>query len=430
MWRTGFRTPMFKKPTMNRFFVVLWTATFAITNAASAQPNGSESRVLTESEAIELALVHEAHNQRWESQIQERQADATVAGAFPNPVVGYHREQLFGESSRFEETVEFEQRLPISGRHRLQHRAALEMTRAQQAQIADDRTELRRRTRELFYRLLHRQRVVEIHRQSVDRLDDTIAVMEQRVDAGESSSYELLRLRRQKAEFKATLDTEVGRIQRDREELAGWLGIASDEDSSVQPRGRLVPEKLPDEREVIDSVNEHPRLATVEHRIDAYELEADAAGRWWIPDLVVRGGFKRERHGPTQDLGFEAGVSVAVPLFYRGSGHRDRARARLIQTRATRAWRRESMTAHSLGLIRQTRRLVDAATDYQQESVERAQRILLLAEQSYDAGEAGLFALLDAHQGLLDARLRQRELAAEARHSFIELLGLIESEEK
>lgn len=416
---------------MSRFLVVfLLMATFAVTNTAWAQQDSPEPRGLTESEAIELLLRHEPHIQRWDSGIGIRQADATIAGAFPNPSVGYHREQLFAESTRFEETVELEQRLPISGRRRLQTRAAQEMIRAQQAEIADERIDLRRQVRELFYRLLYRQRVVETHRQSMERIDDTIEMMERRVDAGESSPYQLERLRRERAEFEATLNIEIGRIQSERAELAGWLGIPSDNSSSLQPRGRLLPDKLPDEQEMATSVAAHPTLVATGHRIDAYELEADAAARWWIPDLIVRGGFKRERHGSTQDLGFEAGLSVAVPLFYRGGGHRDRVRARSMQARATRTWHRESMTARTRGLVRQTRQLIDAATEYEQESVDRAQHILRLAEQSYNAGEAGLLELLDAHQGLLDARLRQLELAVEARNSFIELLSLIEPEEE
>lgn len=430
MSRASFCLHILKKPTINRFFVVLWTATFAITNGASAHQDDSDIRELTESEVIELVLEDEPHTQRWESQLQERQADATIAEAFPNPSVGYHREQLFAGPTRFEETVELEQRLPISGRRRLQTRAAREMTRAQQAQITDERTELRRQIRNLFYRLLYRQRFVEIHRQSVNRLDEAIEVMERRADVGESSAYELERLRREKADFQASLDTAASRMQQDRAELAGWLGIPPEDASSLQLRGRLLPDELPDEQDVADQIGAHPTLVAAGHRIDAYDLEAEAASRWWIPDLVVRGGFKRERHGPNGDLGFEAGLFVALPLFYRGGGHRDRARAQSMQARATRRWHQESMTARTLGLVRQTRRLVEATTDYQRESVDRSQRILRLAEQSYEVGEARLLELLDAHQGLLDARLRRLELATEARNSFVELLSLIEFKEE
>ncbi len=430
MSRIGFYIQILKKPTINRFFVVLLTLTFAIPGAASAQQDDPDVREITESEAIELLLDSEPHTQRWDHQIRERRADATVVNAIPNPSVGYQREQLFAVPTRFEETVELEQQLPISGRRRLQTRAAEKLIEVQRAEIADERTDLRRQIRALFYRLLYRQRVVEAHRHSVDRLGETIEMMEQRVDAGESSPYELERLRREKAELEATLATETGRMQSERAELAGWLGLPSDDASSLRPRGRLMPEELPDEGEVDDPITDHPRLAAAGHRIDAYELEADAAARWWIPDLVVRGGFKRERQGPTRELGFEAGLSVAVPLFYRGGGHRDRARAQSMQARATRRWHRESMSARTRGLVQKTRHIADAATDYEEESVDRAQRILRLAAQSYDAGEASLLELLDAHQGLLDARLRQLELTAEARDSFIELLSLIESEEE
>ena len=430
MSRTGFWAQTRKKPTINRFFILLLMVTTAVTNTASAQQDEPTLIRVTESEAIELALDHEPRTRRWEQEIQERRADATVAGAFPNPSVGYHREQQFAGPTRWEETVALEQRLPISGRRRLQTRAAREMTRAQQAQIADEQSRLRRQIRELFYRLVYRQRVVEIHRQSVGRLDDTIDGMEQRVDAGESSPYELERLRREKAELEATVEIEIGRIQDERAEMANWLGIPLDTASSLRPRGQLLPDEVPAQQELAESVAAHPRLMAVGHRIDAYELEADAAARWWIPDLIIHGGFKRERLGPTQELGFEVGLSVAIPLFYRGGGHRDRARARSMQARANRQWNRESMIARTRGLIGLTNQLIDAAADYEQQSVDRARHILRLAEQSYDAGEAGLLELLDAHQGLLDARLRKLELSAEARNHLIELLNFIESEEK
>lgn len=430
MSRTGFFLPNAKKPTFNRFWVVLLTATFTVINAASAQEDDLSPRVLTESEAIELLLHHDAHTQRWESQIQVRQADATIAGAFPNPSVGYSREQLFGDSTRWEETVELEQQLPISGRRGLQTRAAREMIRAQQAEIDDEQNDLRRQLRESFYQLLYRQRVVEIHRQSVERIDDAIEMMEQRVDAGESAPYELERLWRERAEFKAVVDAERGRMHSDRAVLSSWLGIPPKEAYALEVRGQLLPEELPDEGEVADAVAAHPKLVATGHRIDAYELEADAAHRWWIPDLVVRGGLKRERHGADRDLGFEAGLFVALPLFYRGGGHHDKAQAQSNQARAAQRLGRESMTAQTLGLLREARQFADAAVTHQEEGVERAQRVLRLAEQSYDAGEAGLLELLDAHQGLVDARLRQLRLTAEARNSFIELLSLIEFEEE
>ncbi len=431
VWRTFFSRQPPKKPIANRFFGFLFLVAVVITvGTASAQESVKESRAVTESQAVELLLRQQAHTDRWEARVAASEADRIIARAFPNPTLGYQREQLFSDPGQFEETIELEQRLPVSGRRGLETRAAGSTARATAADVRNEQRQMRRRIRELFYELLYQQRVVEIHEQSLLRLQESIEVMERRVDAGESSPYELERLRREEAEIAATLDTYLAQLESERIVFASWLGFAPMDDTIIEARGRLLPDELPAEKEVGDAIAAHPEIVATEHRIDAFEFEGDAAARWWIPDLVVRGGIKREGRGDSRELGVEFGLFADIPIFYRGQGHQDQARAWTIQARSQRQWNEEMMTARALGLLHQTRRLAETTVTYREDSVDGARRVMGLAEQSYEAGEAGLLELLDAHHSLLDARLRELELSAQTRRTHIELLSLIESEEE
>lgn len=431
VWQIFFSLQPVKKPIANRFFgFLILMAAVTTVGTASAQESAQEFRAVTESEAVELLLRQQIHTERWEARVATSEADRIIAGAFPNPSLGYQREQLFSDPGQFEETIEIEQRLPVSGRRGLETRAARSISRATAADVRNEQRQMRRRTRELFYELLYRRRVVEIHEQSVLRLQESIEIMERRVDAGESSPYELERLRREEAEITATLDTQLAQLESERAAFASWLGFSPRDEAIIEARGRLLPDQLPAEQVVDDAIAAHPEIAAAEHRIDAFEFEGDAAARWWIPDLMLRGGFKREGHGDSQDLGVQFGISAAIPVFYRGQGHQDRARARTIQTRFQRQWIEQQITARALGLLRQTRRLAETTLTYREDSVDGARRVLELAEQAYEAGEAGLLELLDAHQSLLDARLREIDLSAQTRRTHIELRSLIELEEE
>ena len=410
---------------MSKFLVLLMLLAFGQGPFATAwaEEVGESGQLLTEEDALQIALEHRGFAAIWQAQRTESQAEVTIAGAWPNPVVGLSREQLFGDVGASEDTLSVEQSLILSGRLGLAADAARASLRAVEQEVLAQQSLTIHHVRVAFYDLLYRQQVVAIYERAAKKLEDSIEVFGQRVEAGESSRYELERLLRERADYAAVIGEETAALYRLSGELAARLGMG-DLDISLTVAGSLLPEEIPGDEGIQRALSAHPEVLASEYRSDANALRLKSARRWWIPDLLVRGGLKRAG-GDDQHLGFEAGLAMSVPLFYRGQGEVDRAQAQMARERALRSTGQDATRLRAIAKARAARHLVTLTEDYEVEAVERSHRLFELAQQSYRAGEMSLLEYLDAHQTLVNAELRYVELAANARTELVDLQRLL-----
>ncbi len=424
-------SPYRKKPIGHRFSLFRTLLLGIVVISLIATPTGAQetpiSEPLTEAQALHLAGDHPGFEAYWAAFQANADAETRIAQALPNPDFRWTREQLFSDPTETEDTLTIEQRLLTSGQRRLNVEAARADALATGEEIRVERASHRHQVRISFFELLYRQEVITAYRNAAVDLERAIESYRQRVEAGESSRYELERLRLERAEYEAITGEETAAIYQIRGELAAHLGDDGLSDETLSVQGELLPREIPDDDAIREALAVHPELIASDHRIDSQTLRSQAARRIWIPDLLIHAGLKRGRGGGERHLGWEAGVAVALPIFYRGDGEVSQADARHDAEVAWRGLLEDRAATRAMAQARSARRYLAITDEYEVEGLERARHLFALAEQSYLAGEMSLLEFIDAHSGLIAAELRYLELAATTRAELINLQKLLET---
>jgi cobalt-zinc-cadmium efflux system outer membrane protein len=161
-------------------------------------------------------------------------------------------------------------------------------------------------------------------------------------------------------------------------------------------------------------------LLALAREADAARFAGQAAARRAIPEPEVVAGTKTSSSGGG-DVGSIVGVHVAIPLFDRSRAERTAAQAREQHARAEAEALRRTIRASIEGwraAVIERRRL---AASHRATLAAGTGEIERIAQVSYEAGERGIFELLDAYGVAAAARVRQIELDALVRHAEIEL---------
>lgn len=378
----------------------------------------AQSIKVTESEALAQLGDASARVRAARAAVDIARADVLAAGRWPNPRVTFNREAVSGIA---EDMLMVSQALPVTGRRRLEMRAANTRVEATSmradAQIRRLRADLRLAFTDVW---AAQDREREMTR-SRDRLNDLAGILAKREAAGEASGFDRLRAERE------VLDVEAGRamVTSERRQaeamLAAYLSRSPDA-SAIEPiRSSASNMALPTVEELVARAeSSRPDLRALARDLEAAGFAEQAAGRRLIPEPEVVAGTKTS-NASGGDVGSIVGVHVSVPLFDRARPERAMAQARARQARAEvdvlRQTIRAQITAWRAALIE--RRAI--ADRHRASLTEGADQIERIAQVSYEAGERGILELLDAYRTSSLARIRQVELDAAVREAEIEL---------
>jgi cobalt-zinc-cadmium efflux system outer membrane protein len=375
-------------------------------------------------QAVQHAVARPALAASLASEVAVEDAEGVAAWVWPNPEVGYEREQLFG-GGESEDVVVLSQSLEISGQRGL--RAAAAVRRGDAARLDAEAT--RRRTaveaRRRFWVVAFQQARHAVAGAWLIRLQSGQTLVSAREDAGEGSAYDALRMDREVR--RARLD--LGRVAVDRE--GAWLDLLALtgplKAPQIWPRvaGDLVPSEA---EERTADVAERPDLQAWARRSEAAGIEAKAAGRGWIPEVGLAVGWKSVNAGDTRENGFAGGVSLSIPIFDHGQGDEARALAARARADAIRALLVEDATRLERPAEDRARRLTALARSARDETETAARELQVTAQAAWLAGELDLLELLDVHRGTRDDGLALLELEHAAREAR-ETLRLITLEE-
>ena len=393
--------------------MLLWTSP---TTAQEAAP-----KPLSDSDVIRLVEGREDRASMRRSRVQEIEANARAVGELPNPGFSYTREQIATASQRAgEDYIVLSQTLPLSGRSKLEKSALEKTADAERARIEQELREDVVRARHHFYQLLLLQARVETRASWLQEISELEAVIQLRIDVGESAPYELERLKREVADVKLDLDLERAKITHLQALLANELRLA--DASALVARGTLLPSPPPTDRAITDALEHHPELIAAREEARAARIEQDAAARWWFPEPTVSAGYKGSG-GVSGDRGhgFVVGFGMAFPLFNRSAGQRLAAEAREVHASNIESIRAKELRARTLALSKQLSTVISHAERYEKEGLGHAQKVLELAEKAYKSGEVGIIELLDAYQGVARSKLRLLDLASSARTLQLQL---------
>lgn len=417
--------PLLEKPSVPRssgLLLILALGTFAGADAALAQSPPSETtHVLTESRAVELALARPAINDIIEGRVNSARSEVVQVSIWPNPSFEYTRETIGdGPGESTEQFFSLSQRFDLSGRRALRRNAAERHLGATQAKTQARQLDVVAETRRRFFEVLHRQQRVEAFAEWSEHLAGLEAVITRRKALGEASGYDLSRLLRERTSATAQTQSQRAALDRARERLNAQLG-----DAPVPAYQRVSGELLPDQPEPVQAllaaVGGRPELLYLERQAEAFTLDQKAAGRWGVPEFDLALGVKTLEINGRTESGLLLSAAVPLPLFDRRQAEGSQARAQAQIARGeyqlALSWTRGEISA----LWKELQRLRLAARDFRVQGLDAAQKLVRIANAAYQGGEIGVFELLDAYGGALEATTQTLDLDIKARNRAIEL---------
>ena len=412
-----FKTPMVPRCSA----VVVWLLSalgspLATTTAAAQAPLVEEAvagRVLARADVTALA----------EGEAAEAHALGLVEGAWPNPDIGYTREETFGNGGSGEDYAWASQRIDVSGRLFMRRDAG--DRRAGAARIAGEqrRADLAAAARMAFYGVLAADARAEALGSWCVQISAALRLVEARERAGDAAPYDETRLRRELRAATARRDEAAADRSALEAELASLLGEPTPLVLSGQLRPPVVEDGL--------AADQSPALRSLREMETAASLDREASARAWIPELTLGAGYKGVTTYGAGAMGtglrvdgLTLNIGLSIPLFDTGSASvaRDEARGRVA--RASLELGTLTTAAQERGLVERVRAMERALDDFEAGRAAEAAALVRVASAAYEGGEGSLLELLDAHRSVTEDALFAIDLAIAARAAFVELAAL------
>lgn len=414
-----------------RFTLAILLSLLALPLAARAQttaPSATLSAtpsVLTETEAVHLALARADLSDLEQSALHAAEADVLAAGQIPNPTLSYSRDRIGGAADSVEQTWMLSQSFDLAGRRGLLRDAAGQRAQAVAADNARRRLELAGEVRRGFLDALSGEASIRATESWVRQFLRVEGMVDKLARAGEASGYDRRRLARERQGAEARLAEERAGLARARARLAALTGITGE----ATVVGDLTPAPLPPLAAALEKIDQRPDLLGLSRLAEAADLEGRAAKKGAIPDLTVGIGPKWSESSGIRDNGYALSLSIPLPVFDRQQAGQRRALAEAMRLRAEYRLARARAEGEVTGLQRQTEALRNAAAEYRAGAVAASPDLIKVAESAYRGGESSLLELLDAYRGALETEMTAIELEKRAREARIEYDLIIGSAE-
>lgn len=342
-------------------------------------------------------------------------AGLSVAGAIPNPALSFSAAR-----DTPHESVVFDLPLEIGGKRAKRIAVAREEQAGTELEISVLERNLRRRTREAFFRSLA-ARDQAIQSQATLALSSRIKdIVQQRFNAGDVAEIEVIQADVELARAEADYEM-VQQSEKSADVLLGAL-LNRKFDDHLQLDGRLddLPSAIAMESVIDTALHSNPdaQKFTQQYTLEQRRLELAKAQR--IPNLDLQGGVDFNSP-PDFQAGGRGQIGVSIPLFYRGQGEVAQSTARLEFLRLTLQSQQSNLTAQVAAAYYDFVAKARQADRYSKNIVPQTTKLEQMAEESYQAGKSNLLMLIDSQRKLNDVRKAYIDSLFAAQSSFAAL---------
>lgn len=339
---------------------------------------------------------------------------------WPNPTAGYARETV-----GFNEFVQAEQQLPLSGRLGLQRKAMDPARDSMEAQGAARLWDARSSLRSAFYRALAAQEQALVFQSALTEIQPIIELLRVREREGEGSRYDRMRVEREAAELRADLALAQARERSERAVMLAYLPLETPlQMGAARLSGDLGARIIPRSREELieRALGSRAEIRTEASHLTQLSFEQQAADRLRRPEPFLTAGLKRaDTGGNRTDTGAVIGISIPLPIFNKGQTEVARISAERERTQARRDLLVQQITAGVLGIYDVHAVRVAALQAFDRETGDSGAELLTIARAGYRDGELGILQLLDAYRLARLTSLRRVDLQAAVKEAEIEL---------
>jgi len=346
-----------------------------------------------------------------EAEVKARQGVSRQAGVWPNPTVELGADNSLGkeDGQGGADLTQFRvsQPLPVSGRLGVQRKQADAGLKQAEAEAGQQSLALEYEAARAFHGLQLNRALFLLAEQRLQSADEFQDIGRRREQAGDLSRLERLRLDVVRESAKQLIASAEGEYS---ESLSDFLTLLNVAEADPAVAALDHPPTLPDLAGLESHFEANPILLAARQRVEfaRYGVDVARANRFADPELWLA----RERGflgGSRQDV-TAIGVAVTLPLWDRGKGHIDAARAAEqkaqfeVEALQRQIGNRLRLTHLHLG------HLIEQAQEYRGKVLEPAEEIFQLSRKGFAAGEVEILNLVDAVETYFDARARYLEL--------------------
>jgi len=374
---------------------------------------------LTEADLIRRFQENNHQIRALQARFPELQAQARVVGIPPAPSVAYSRESAAGTSEDF---FLVEQVLPVSRRNAFLRRAGEAGVLAEESRVRQLVHELQSDLREAYCDLQLAQEKNSALSESLKRIAEVLRIVREREEAGESSSFDRIRVERELADLDSELlELNAARAQA-RARIASLVSPDGNVEDFVAADPLTIPEALPGLSELLArAVQARGDLTAIDEQQRRLELEREAARRLRYPEPVVSAGMKKSSVSGVTDTGPVVSVTVPLPLFGRSKAE-ERVAALAIERNVGERTALETFITNNVRAAyagaENRRKLV---SEYSSRVQTPGYELTRIAEMAYQEGEQRILEVLDAYRTVLHSELRALDLKAAARRAVLQL---------
>jgi outer membrane protein, heavy metal efflux system len=374
-------------------FLRLLSSLVLIVNAARAQDSALDLK--------QALAVAETSNLELRAARQQRAvalAGLRIASQFPNPTLSFAATR-----DTPHESLLWDQPIELGGQRGKRQAVARQEQKATEIDITVLSRQIRRRTREAFYRALLSRAQAGQSKSALDLATRISDAVRQRFEVGDVAELEVIQAdvetARATAEYEATIQTQkIADAQ-----LAALLSRPLD--LALNLAGRL--EDLP-QAQTIQAVTDTALRSNAEVLRTTQELEIEQrrlslAKAQRIPNVDVQAGVDLNSP-PDFNVGARGQIAVSVPLFYHGQGEVAQSTARLEFLRLSLEAQRNSASSQVIAAYYDYVARSRQAAQFGQKIVPQTIKLEEMAEDSYRSGKSNLLTLIDAQRKLNETR--------------------------
>jgi cobalt-zinc-cadmium efflux system outer membrane protein len=321
-----------------------------------------------------------------------------VAGERPNPEFTYTAardtpHQIFSFSVPFETASKRGRRIAVS-------QASVAVA---EADVARDAADLRAEVRRVFFELMAADRRVAVAGELAALARRAREAANTRFQSGAAPQLDVVQADLALARTDILDARTRGERRATEAELDGLLGLSPD--TPLVPVGDLFVDdtSAPTTGSSVD-------LTAARRRVSAAQAAVDVARSLQYPDPTISAGLSYDAP-PDFTYGWEAGLTLTVPLFTHHRAGVLRAEQMAAQTVATQSAAEADVSVRTKAAQLRVAALRDARLRTTRDILPSAETVARMAQESYEAGQTGMVGLLQSLQTVGETRLEAVEVA-------------------
>ena len=374
-----------------------------------------------------LALAEKLHPELAvaRARIEAAEGRAVQAGLYPNPELVARMEVApihGGTADQAEYVVGLSQRVPVGGRLG----AAVRVEELERGRLLKEleamRIGIRSRVHGAFAAALYMEEAARLQAAALRIAEGGVAVTRARHAAGDALPEDVARVEMEELRVRLERDRALSLREATFVALAATLGDPGLRIGSVAGaiEGAL---EIPALESLLAALGQNPLVEAAEAGVAVERAREELARAQRIPDVNLDLFYRRQEASRTD--AFDAGISVAIPLFDRNQGRIREARAETAaaeaRVRATRNDLERQVRESHLRLAR----AMSHARLLKDEVLPRADTVLRGTETRYGGGDLGLAEVLAVRREHGAARLSYLESLREVMEAWAVLRAFL-----